>query len=76
MRLTSTGLRMDAYYSTVEWIESLPFAASFTRTELYIEMRWRHGYPPGSKGEMNLAVQRCVRDHEIIAIAVDRWMRI
>jgi hypothetical protein len=72
----ATGLRMEAYYSTVEWIESLPFAASFTRTEIYIEMQWRYGYPPATKGEMNFAVQWCLRNHQIIAIAADRWRRI
>ena len=69
-------LQMDAYYSTMEWIESLPFGVAFTRTELYIEMRWRHAYRPRSKGAMNLAVQKCLRDNQIIEIAPDRWMRI
>jgi hypothetical protein len=67
---------MEAYYIAVGWIESLPFGATFTRTELYIELRWRFAFGPRSKGEMNLAIHWCLRDSQIIATAADRWMKI
>ena len=67
---------MDAYYSTMEWIESLPVGTTFTRTELYIELRWRYAFSPRSKGEMNLAIQQCLRDNQITAIAADQWTSI
>jgi len=65
---------MTPYEAAIDWIEARPVGSTFTRIELYIELRCTHLFTTRDKGSFNCALNNCSRC--LVPVAEDEWMRV
>jgi hypothetical protein len=65
---------MTPYEAAIDWIESRSVGSTFTRTELYIELRCSHLFTAQDKGSFNFALNNS--SSLLVLISDGEWMRV